>query len=86
MGDLIVVHPDFDGVWPFAADHFRTLWPEAGFVRLAHGDERPLGTVVEEPSRVTRLVTLGMPVSLTCSAAFYAPCRKRPFKGLMAGG
>ena len=45
MGDLIVVHPDFDGVWPFAADHFRTLWPEAGFVRLAHGDERPLGTI-----------------------------------------
>ena len=41
MGDLIVVHPDFDGVWPFAADHFRTLWSEADFVRLAHGDERP---------------------------------------------
>ena len=38
MSDLIVVHPDFDGVWPFAADHFRTLWPEADFVRLAHGE------------------------------------------------
>ena len=72
MGDLIVVHPDFDGVWPFAADHFRTLWPEAGFVRLAHGDEPPLGELVEEPSRVTRLVTLGMPVSLTCLRLFTA--------------
>ena len=85
MGDLIVVHPDFDGVWPFAADHFRTLWPEADFVRLAHGDERPLGTVVEDPSRVTRLATLGVPVSLTC-CDFLRPCRKRPFRGLMAGG
>ena len=71
MGDLIVVHPDFDGVWPFAADHFRTLWPEAGFVRLAHGDERPLGTVVEDPSRVTRLVTLGDAGGPDVLAAFY---------------
>ena len=37
MSDLIVVHPDFDGVWPFAADHFRALWPEADFMRLEHG-------------------------------------------------
>ena len=49
MGDLIVVHPDFDGVWPFAADHFRSLWPEADFVRLAHGEERLLGEVGRGP-------------------------------------
>ncbi len=72
MGDLIVVHPAFDGIWPFAADHFRTLWPEADFMRLAHGDERPLGEVVEEPDRVTRLVTLGMPVTLDCLKGFTA--------------
>ena len=72
MSDLIVVHPDFDGVWPFAADHFRTLWPEADFVRLAHGEERPLGEVVEDPSQVTRLATLGVPVSLTCLRLFTA--------------
>ena len=70
MGDLIVVHPSFDGVWPFAADHFRTLWPQAGFVRLAPGDERPLGEVVEEPRQVTRLATLGVPVRLTCLQRF----------------
>ncbi len=70
MGDLIVVHPDFDGIWPFAADHFQRLWPEADFKRLAHGDERPLGEVVAEPDRVARLVTLGMPVTLDCLKRF----------------
>ena len=72
MGDLIVVHPDFDGIWPFAADHFRRLWPEAAFMRLAHGDQRPLGEAVEVPDRVTRLVTLGMPVTLDCLKRFTA--------------
>ena len=72
MGDLIVVHPDFDGVWPFAADHFRILWPEADFMRLAHGDDRPLGEVVEKPNRVTRLATLGMAVTLSCLKGFTA--------------
>lgn len=48
MGDLIVVHPDFDGVWPFAATHFHALWPEAELIRPAHGDDRPLGEVVAD--------------------------------------
>src|SRR5215208_5347300 len=33
----IVVHPDFDRTWPWAADHFRALWRAQGqteFVRL----------------------------------------------------
>ncbi len=72
MSELIVVHPDFDGVWPFAADHFRVLWPEADFIRLAHGDERPLGEVVMDPDKVTRMVTLGMSVTLTCIRRFTA--------------
>lgn len=72
MSTLVVVHPDFDGVWPFAADHFRVLWPEADFVRLEHGDERSLGEVVEDAGEVRRLVTLGMPVSLTCLQLFTA--------------
>ena len=34
MRSLIVVHPRFDGVWPYAADHFHTLWPGAGRSRI----------------------------------------------------
>ena len=70
MSSLVVVHPDFDGVWPFAADHFRILWPEADFRRLEHGDERSLGEVVGDASGVTRLVTLGMEVERPCLEDF----------------
>ena len=80
MTDLIVVHPDFDGAWPFAADHFLTLWPEADFIRLAHGDERLLGEVVEDPGRVTRMVTLGMSVTLDCIQRF-SSLREATFQG-----
>ena len=72
MSTLVVVHPSFDGVWPYAATHFQVLWPDADFVRLAHGDERKLGEVVENPRAVTRLVTLGMPVELDCLQKFTA--------------
>ena len=72
MSTLVVVHPSFDGVWPYAANHFQVLWPDADFVRLAHGDERKLGEVVETPRAVTRLVTLGMPVELDCLQKFTA--------------
>ena len=75
MGDLIAVHPDFDGVWPFAADHFHALWPEAEFIRLAHGDDRPLGGVATDSGnadRVTRLAALGMPVTVACLERFGA--------------
>ena len=72
MGDLIVVHPDFDGVWPFAASHFHAQWPEAEFIRLAHGDGRALGDVATDPGRVSRLATLGMPVTVACLKRFGA--------------
>ena len=34
MSTLVVVHPSCDGVWPYAANHFQVLWPDADFVRL----------------------------------------------------
>ncbi|MCY3713192.1 MAG: hydroxyacid dehydrogenase [Gemmatimonadetes bacterium] len=82
MGDLIVVHPDFDGVWPFAAAHFHTFWPEAELIRPGHGDDRPLGEVVADAGpadraevadlagSVTRLATLGMKVTVECLRKF----------------
>ena len=86
MGDLIAVHSDFDGVWPFAAGHFHTLWPDAEFIRLPHGDERPLGDVATDAARVKRLATLGVPVTVAClkrfgalrEATFQGACGRRP--------
>lgn len=69
MPSAIVVHPDFDAVWPFAADHFHRLWQAQGpveFVRLAAGDDRGLCQVLSNPGAVTRLVALHAPVSDGC--------------------
>ncbi len=72
MRSVIVVHPEFDAVWPFAADHFRTLWQTHGpveFHRLAAKDDRPLSEVVEQPGTIDRLVGLRVPVTAACAAA-----------------
>lgn len=70
MNSLIVVHPDFDVVWPLAADHFRRLWESEGpvqFVRLTPDERRPLGAVVQELESVERLVALSVPVTPDCA-------------------
>jgi len=75
MSSLIVVHPGFDHVWPFSADHFHALWAEQGtveFVRLAPGDARVLGEMVEEPSSIRRVVCLGVQVTKACLEKFTA--------------
>ena len=59
MNSAIVVHPNFDHIWPWAANHMRRLWAEQGpveFVRLAYGDERPAHLVLKDPAQVVRLV------------------------------
>ena len=69
MRSVIMVHPDFDRLWPFAADHFRTLWQAQGpveFLRLAQTDRRPVGQIVSEPESVTRLVALQVPLTQDC--------------------
>jgi phosphoglycerate dehydrogenase-like enzyme len=69
MRSVIMVHPDFDRLWPFAADHFRTLWQTQGpvqFLRLDHTDRRPVGEIVSEPESVTRLVMLEVPLTENC--------------------
>ena len=73
MSSLIVVHPRFDGVWPFAADHFRTLWQEQGnveFIRLEPSDERNLGEIASNPAEIERLACLSVPVTLECLQRF----------------
>ncbi|NKB68762.1 MAG: hydroxyacid dehydrogenase [Candidatus Latescibacteria bacterium] len=73
MSSLIVVHPSFDGVWPFSADHFHALWQAQGpvdFIRLPHGDQRTLDQIAPDPAAVLRLVTLGLSVEAPALKAF----------------
>ena len=67
----IVVHPDFDRTWPWAADHFRALWQAQGqtaFLRLAPDDRRPVGEILADPAGITRLLALNIPVTAECVA------------------
>lgn len=75
MHSAILVHPDFDLTWPFAADRFHALWRLQGlveFIRTADGERRPAGELLSAPARVTRLVSLGVAVTSTCCAQMTA--------------
>ena len=75
MSSAIVVHPDFDRIWPFAADHFHHLWQAQGdgtFLRLQPEETRPLGEIVPHPEQITRLVSLNLPVTQQCFTRFSA--------------
>jgi phosphoglycerate dehydrogenase-like enzyme len=68
---IIVVHPDFDRTWPWAADHFRVLWEAQGqteYLRLGPDDRRAVCEIVADPAGVTRLVALNVPVTVECVA------------------
>lgn len=75
MTSLIVVHPRFDGVWPWVADALLGRWQAEGpteLLRLAPDESRVLGDVVPHPAAVTRMVVLGVPVTESCVAKFTA--------------
>ncbi len=75
MTSLIVVHPKFDGVWPWVADALHARWQTEGpvtFLRLAGDETRPLGEVVDASAPVTRMVVLGVPVTARCVEKFTA--------------
>ena len=75
MKSVIVVHPLFDRVWPFAADYFHALWKQQGeveFIRVAHDFACKLTDVVALPNQVQRLVSLAVPITLDCIRAFTA--------------
>ncbi len=69
MPSAIVVHPEFEAHWSLAADHARSIWQGQGeteFVRLRAEDRRPVGEVLSAPERVTRLLSMGVPVTEAC--------------------
>lgn len=68
MSSLIAVHPDFDAVWPFAADHLAALWRcegELRLVRVGDADVRPLHEAVPDLAPTERLAALGVPLTRT---------------------
>lgn len=69
MKSAILVHPDFDRTWPFAADHLHRLWREQGpveFVRVAADVRRPAAELVSACAAVERLVAFGVAVTDAC--------------------
>jgi phosphoglycerate dehydrogenase-like enzyme len=71
MRSAILVHPRFDAIWPFAADHARELWAAQGpveFIRLAPEETRPAGGLLTDPAAVERLVLLDVSLTADCLA------------------
>lgn len=65
----ILVHPNFDAVWPFTADHARRIWNAQGeveFVRVAPGENSPVGQLLSNPGHIKRLVTFDVPLTSAC--------------------
>lgn len=65
----IIVSPYFDGIWPFAAERWKTLWERFGpveFIRLRAGEKMP---VPEAASTIRRLALLGVELDLGGLAA-----------------
>lgn len=75
MTSAILVHPDFDGIWPLAADELHRLWAEQGnvvFRRVEHHDRRPAGQIVDRPGEIIRLALLGVGLTQNCIGMFAA--------------
>lgn len=75
MRSVVVVHPDFDRIWPFAADQFHRLLARDGevtFIRLQPGSTERLGDIVDRPDSVVRLVSLQTAVTPDCLRRFTA--------------
>lgn len=69
MSNCIIVHADFEAHWPFVADAILARWQGEGpttLVRLARGNTQRLGEVLPEGAAITRLIALGVPVTLSC--------------------
>jgi phosphoglycerate dehydrogenase-like enzyme len=72
MKSVIVIHPDVEANWPFAADYALKEWSLQGptdLYRLEPSDRRPVGKVATDLGEVSRLIAWGVPLTLDCLAA-----------------
>ena len=72
MQSAIIVHPDVEAHWSFAADYAHRQWSKQGpveFVRLEYTDRRPVSEILTAPASVTRLIAWGAPFTEACLAA-----------------
>lgn len=75
MTTALCVHPDFDAIWPWAADHARERLAAQGplvFHRLDPEDRRAVIEILAEPATVQRILVLGVPLTDACLAAMPA--------------
>lgn len=63
MKNIIVVHPIFDGTWPFVANYLHQLWKGGELIRLAATETQSLEQLVPKPETVERLISLMVPLS-----------------------
>lgn len=71
--NAIVVHPDFEQVWPYTAERLRQLLGRVGefeLIRLSPGWAGKLSEAIAEPEKVIRLVSLAVPVTVSCVDSF----------------
>jgi len=72
MSTAIFVHPDFDGDWPFAADHLHDLVASRGavhFVRLP-ASQKEVADFPPDAAAVTRIIVLRAGINSTWLAGF----------------
>lgn len=60
--NLILVHPSFEGTWPFVANHLAKLW-NAKLLRLEPNETKSIEQLLEQPENVEALISLMAPVT-----------------------
>lgn len=73
MSTTILVHPNFDQVWPFTADRLQQLMERFGnveLIRLPMQSTSLLSEAIPHPERTTRLISLAVPVTAQCLEKF----------------
>lgn len=69
MRSVVVVHSDFDSVWPYTADHFQRLLAqdgEAELYRITGSSVQAVCDLVPNPDTIVRLVSFNVPVTPSC--------------------
>ena len=75
MNSAIIVHPDLEAHWSFAADYAYRKWNEQSpteLIRLEPADRRRAGEILTNPDEIVRLISWGAPFTEACLDALPA--------------